>query len=262
MAIPLGTLTSQRENFERMMKGFAPVSWWKLNEPSGTSFADSGSAGFAATLNTVGTAGIIAGATGAPVHSRTAAGNKAVQLNNSAVTAGPVPAACAAGASSYQIFGTSGTATIGCFLRVNTVGTQGFYNFPSKISGTVGFRNTMTISSRAIGFLWKDSAAVQAFPSVVTLPNDGAWHLVCGTYDRSIAGTNGTGQARSFLDGVGATVLNFPVGFLTCNQATNAIAPIVGSNTPNGIFEASDVFILGSVLTTTQMRALYQAGVR
>ncbi len=254
-----GSSAAQRENFERLMKGYAPLSWWKFIETSGTNLADSGSSPHAATLNLAGTTGSLGVSTGPAVSSRRTT-NNALRFVGGSASGSPIPAGVASSSSLYQIFGTSCTLTIGCFIKIISAGTSGFVHFPSK-QATVGFRFTLTISSSLVGPALFDGTNT-AFPAGATLPNDGAWHMVACTINRGIPGANGTGVSQNFLDGAANSALNLPAGFGTVNESTVNMTPLASNSTPTGTYDISDVFIIPQVLSTQQIRALYKAGVR
>lgn len=254
-----GSSAAQRENFERMMKGYNPLSWWKFIESSGTSLSDSGSDPHAATLNLVGTTGSLGVSTGPAVSSRKT-NNNALRYTGGGASGVPAAASVASSAGLYQLFGTSATLTIGAFIKVVTAGTSGFTHFPTKQS-TPGFRLTITNSSRSIGAGLFDGTQ-SAFTGSTVLPTDGAWHMACCVINRSVAGANGTGTFQYFMDGVQTSLNNLPTGFGSCNDSSSNMSPVQSNNTPDAVYDISDIFIINQVLTTTQIRALYKAGTR
>lgn len=213
------------------------VGWWKMDDGSGTSVADSSSNGYTGTLN------------GSPTPVWAAAGkiNGALQFDGSSgqsVNFGNPSFSFDVNTPfsiSAWVYRTSDTTADYIFTRGN--GVPGYsleLDRPSGCDGCVVFR---------LGATTTHSAVYSTVSSVTT----GVWHHIVASYDGS--GSCGSADAHIYIDGQDAT------GFCAGGNPAGTMVPngnaSVGTGSAGTNMIVDDLRIYNRVLSATDVAALY-----
>jgi hypothetical protein len=220
----------------------SPIAYWRLDETSGTTAADSSGHALTATYGTgvtLGSAGLL-----------TSSADMAVTIpSNPMTTVGTIGAAYAANALQATT-----AVTLTAWVKPTTIADSAFISYGSNASPNYVFGVTST------GYIWGGlnlTTSGESWPLATTTPMvAGATYFVAMTYDSS------TGTCVLYINGVAVSTNTYagtitgytsPYGLVMGNDASFG----TGQNY-NGVLD--EVAIFPSALSATTLQALYVAG--